>query len=169
MPYDEGITMTRLRIAIILVALASIGLAPRNLRAQDDSSSENEAVETAIRSVMREMRQAAEQRDAGALYAHVLESGIPPIIEDGRLAPTREAALESTAQGFRGLANLSYAYERESITAVASNTVLWVGSGTASATLDDGRQISAPFAETIVFVKHANQWKVLHAHRSAPN
>jgi ketosteroid isomerase-like protein len=126
-------------------------------------------VEPAIRAVQAEMRRAAERLDAAALYAYVLDGETPPIIENGRLADTRAAALARTAQGFQALTRVGYAYTRESITVLSPSTALWIGVGTSSATLADGRQIDAPFAETIVFVKRDGHWKVLHAHRSAPN
>jgi hypothetical protein len=60
-------------------------------------------------------------------------------------------------------------YTQKRITVIAPTMALWVGEGTSSATLQDGRQISAPFAESILFVKKEGQWKVFHAHRSVPN
>jgi ketosteroid isomerase-like protein len=160
--------MLKLYVAVIVAALASLGSAPLDLQAQGAPSSAQQGAETEIRAVMGQMRRAAERLQVDALYAHVLETDTPPIIEDGRLKPTRTAALQSTAQGLRGLTSLSYAYTHESVTVISPTTMLWVGEGTASATLVDGREIAAPFAETIVFVKRNDQWKVLHAHRSSP-
>jgi ketosteroid isomerase-like protein len=154
----EESAMTRLSNSIVVVCACVCG-AP--VAAQ-------QSIETEIRAVHAQLRQAAESLEAQALYAFVLDTDTPPIIEDGRMAPTRTEALQNTAQGLRGLTRLSYTYTRESITVISPNTVLWVGEGTASATLQDGREIAGPFAETIVFVKRDNQWKILHAHRSAP-
>jgi hypothetical protein len=103
------------------------------------------------------------------LYGYVLDGATPPIIENGRLADTRAAALTRTTQGFQALTSLGYTYTRESITVLSPSTALWVGAGTASVILDDGRHIDAPFAETVVFVQRDGQWRVLHAHRSAPD
>ena len=114
------------------------------------------------------MRQAAEKLDAEALYGFVLNTSTPPIIEAGRMAPTRAAAMQSTAAGLKALASMSYSYTTENITMLSPSAALWVAEGTASATLKDGRQVSAPFAETVVFVQRDGQWKVLHAHRSSP-
>jgi hypothetical protein len=124
--------------------------------------------ESEIRRVHADMRAAAEQRDAAALFAFVLDTATPPIIENGAIAATHAAALERTERGLRGLASISYAYARDSITVLSPTTALWVAEGTAQAGLPDGRQISAPFAESIVFVRRDGAWKVLHAHRSSP-
>jgi hypothetical protein len=72
-------------------------------------------------------------------------------------------------QGMQQLKDLSYSYTQKYITVISLTVVLWVGEGTSSATLKDGRQVSVPFAETIVFVLKDGKWKVLHAHRSIPN
>jgi ketosteroid isomerase-like protein len=128
-----------------------------------------ETVEAEVRATHAQMKLAAESLDAAALYAYVSDTSTPPIIEDGQLAPTRAAALERTTAGLRQLTKLSYTYARDNVTVLSANTALWVAEGTAAATLVDGRTINAPFAETIVFSRQNGRWKVLHAHRSAPN
>jgi ketosteroid isomerase-like protein len=129
---------------------------------------QQQAIEKAIGDVHAKMKQAAEQRDTDALYEYVLDMDKGVIIEDGRILRTRQEALSSTKQGMKRLKNLSYTYTQKYVTPISETAALWVGEGTTSATLEDGRQISAPFAETIVFVKIGGQWKVLHAHRSVP-
>lgn len=126
-------------------------------------------VEAEIQAVHAEMRQAAERLDIRALYAHVVDGETPPIIEDGRLAETRAAALARTQQAFRALTSVGYTYTRESVTVLSPTTALWIAAGTAWAVLADGRRIEAPFAESIVFVRRDGRWMVLHAHRSAPS
>jgi len=161
----EGTTMLKLGFALIVATAAFLGADRRPDAAPVPAQQD---IESAIRAVHAQMRSAAERLDATALYAHVLDTATPPIIENGALADTWAAALARTARGFQGLTSLGYAYTRESITVLSPATALWVGVGTASATLADGRQITAPFAETTVFVLRDGQWKVLHAHRSAP-
>ena len=130
---------------------------------------QQQAVEKAILKVHEAMKKAAESFDADALYDFVLDTDKGVIIEDGRLRRTRKEALDSTRQGLQGISNLSYTYNQKHITVISPTTALWVADGTSSATVEDGRTISVPFAETIVFVQRDGQWKVLHAHRSAPN
>ncbi len=152
--------MRTIHIAIITAALISTG---------SMSGDRQDTTEAAIRAVHAQMRQAAEKLDAEALYAFVLDTSTPPIIENGRMAPTRAAALQRTISGIQQLAAVSYTYANQNITMLSPSTALWVAEGTASGTLKDGRQISAPFAETVVFVQREGQWRVVHAHRSSPN
>jgi hypothetical protein len=160
--------MVRLGSAVLVAAVASGTMLAGHPPHRSAEMPQGD-VEAAIRAVHAQMRQPAERLDAGALYAHVLDGETPPIIEDGRLVETRAAALARTAQGFEALTSVRYTYTRESVTALSATTALWIGAGTTSAVLADGRQIDAPFAESIVFVQRDGQWKVLHAHRSVPN
>jgi hypothetical protein len=125
-------------------------------------------IEKAILKVHSAMKKAAENLDADTLYSYVLDTDKGAIIENGRLFLTRKDALESTKQGLKGLKDLSYAYSQKNITIISPMSVLWVGEGITTATLEDGRRISSPFAESIVFVNKGGKWRVLHAHRSTP-
>ncbi len=156
-----------LKLGATIVAAATVTLSSLPPR-RAETTAPQESVEAAIRGVHEEMRAAAGRLDANALYAYVADTDTPPIIENGRLEPTRASALQSTAAGFRGVTHIAYAYTREDITVLSPETALWVGQGSATATLADGREIVAPFAETIVFVLRDGAWKVLHAHRSSP-
>jgi hypothetical protein len=153
----------------ILIALCTPILArPRNVGAQDVPARAGEDVEAAVRAVHARMLQDAARLDAEALYAHVLDTDTPPIVENGRLELTRAAALQSTVRGLQGIERLEYTYARDHVTVLSPTSALWVASGTAAATLSDGREITAPFAESILFVERDGEWRVLHAHRSVP-
>lgn len=127
------------------------------------------AIEKDIIEVQAKMQQAAQRGDVDALYEYVLEMDKGVIIEDGRIRWTRQEALNATTQGLQGLKDLSYRYSQKRIAVISPAMALWVGEGTSSATLQDGRQIAVPFAESILFVQKEGQWKVFHAHRSVPN
>jgi hypothetical protein len=156
-----------------LKALLLLACVPAAWITQNDpnkmSIEQQQAIEKAIVDVQAKMQQAAQQGDVDALYAHVLEMDKGVIIEDGRIRWTRQEALTTTKQGLQGLKDLSYSYTRKYVTVISPAAALWVGEGTSSATLQDGRQISAPFAESVFFVKKDGEWKVFHAHRSVPN
>ncbi|KAA0231720.1 DUF4440 domain-containing protein [candidate division KSB1 bacterium] len=115
------------------------------------------------------MQQAAQQGDGDALFAHVLETDKGVIIDDGRIRWTRQDALNATKQGLQGLKDLVYSYTKKNVTAISPDAALWIGEGVSSATLQGGRQISMPFAESILFVQKDGHWKVFCAHRSVPN
>jgi ketosteroid isomerase-like protein len=154
-------------VSFLLICLPAAACAQNFV--QQMPADQQQAIEKAIVETHARMKLAAERKDAEDLFANVLEMGKGVIIEDGRLRRTREEALRSTEQGMRGLKGLTYTYTQTYVTVLAPTMALWVGEGTASATLEDGRQISGPFAETIVFVRNNGDWKVLHAHRSTPN
>jgi uncharacterized protein (TIGR02246 family) len=160
--------MVRISSLVAIAATVSLAFLPAELRAQSVPAGSQQAIEDAIRAVHAQLKQAAEKLDATALYAHVLDTDTPPIIEDGRLLPTRGTALANTAAGFQGVTRVSYSYTRQDITVLSPTTALWVGEGTATATLTDGREIAGPFAESVLYVQRDGQWKILHAHRSAP-
>jgi ketosteroid isomerase-like protein len=154
----------------ILFLLACV---PLLATTQDDSKGipvdQQQAIESAILDVHAKMKQAAERREVDALYNYVLDMDKGVIIEDGRIRWTRQEALNSTKQGLQGLKDLSYTYTQKKVSVISPTVALWVGEGTSSATLEDGRQFSVPFAETIIFVQKDGQWNVFHAHRSVPN
>lgn len=153
--------------AILILACVSAGCAVQNSRC-DIATDKQRAIENAILKVHEDMKMAAQRLDVDALYSFVLNSN-GPIIEDGILKQTRQEAMDSTKQGLKRITDLSYTYNQKFITVISPTTALWVAEGTSSATIEDGRKISVPFAETIVFVQRDGRWKVLHAHRSTPN
>jgi ketosteroid isomerase-like protein len=153
--------------AMLVLACASAGCAVQNNKG-DMPLEQQQVIENAILKVHEDMKMAAQRLDVDALYSFVLDSN-GPIIEDGRLKQTRQEAMDSTKQGLKGITDLSYTYNQKFITVISPTVALWVGEGTSSATIEDGRKISVPFAETIIFVQRDGQWKVLHAHRSLPN
>jgi ketosteroid isomerase-like protein len=152
------------RVAGAAMMVLVLGV-PAGLAAQEPAEPE---VEREILAVQAAMRDAAQSLDADRLFTYVMETDIPPIIEDGRVLPTRAEARRSTARALEGLSRIAYDYDREDVTMLSPTVALWVGDGMARATLADGREISAPFAETMVLVRGDDGWKVLHAHRSAP-
>ena len=161
-------SMSKVLIVLFLIIfIPLIGIAQNN--PGEITIDQQQAIEKAIIDVHAKMQQVAQQGKVDSLYNYVLDIANGVIIEDGKLRRTRQEALEATRQGMQQLKDLSYSYNQKYITMISPTAALWVGEGMSSATLKDGRQISVPFAETIVFVMAAGQWKVLHAHRSIPN
>jgi ketosteroid isomerase-like protein len=154
--------------AILVLACVSIVWAAQG-NLGNVTTDQQQAIEKGILAAHEEMKKAAADLDADALYAHVLDTIKCPIIESGKVAQTRQDALESTRRGFQGIKQVSYTYKQRQITPLSPTAALWVGEGTTSVTLEDGTEVAAPFAETIIFVEKDGRWKVLHAHRSTPN
>ena len=156
--------MTR---SIIILIIAVLTVAPV---VQAEVSQADEArIKAEIMQVHDNMKAAAVAGNVDALYAHVSEKLNEAIIEDGELYKNREEAMASSRRGFKRTADLEYNYTHQKITVLCPTLVLWVADGSASATRKNGSTRSAPFAETIVFTLEDGKWKVLHAHRSAPD
>lgn len=158
--------LTILKIILIVLFVPLLLLSQNNL--QTISPKQQQAIENAIFDVQAKMKAAAEQHNVDSLFQYVLEMDKGVIIENGRIRWTKQNALETTKKGFEGLKALTYTYTRKYVTVLSLTVALWVGEGSSSATLEDGRQFSVPFAESILFVQKEGQWRVLHAHRSVP-
>lgn len=130
---------------------------------------QQQAIEKAILKVHAEMKKAAENLDAEALFEHVLDTGKDPIIEDGVLFRTHKEALDANKQGFQGLQSYNTTFNYEQVTVLSPTIALSTALGTYSVTTTDGQTFEGPFATTIVFILREGQWKALHAHRSLPN
>ena len=106
--------------------------------------------------------------DPDKVFSFVLENDRGALVQDGKLFLTREEALQSTKQGFKGLDEVSYQFERQHITLLSATVALATGEGVSSATTNDGRTFSTRFAQTVVLKLTNGEWKVFHAHRSLP-
>lgn len=127
------------------------------------------AVEKAVLKTHHEMVAAADALDAEAFFAFILDTARGPVIQDGRLFPTRAEALEVVERGFEGVARVERVYESEDVTVISEEAALLTGRGTSTVTLKDGRSLEGPFAVSLVFVLKGEGWRVLHGHYSAPN
>jgi len=154
---------------MLALSLVSVVWAVQNDKT-DISKEQQTVIEKAILKVHSEMMKAGENRDAEALFSHVLEMNKGVIIQDGVISTTRREALDTTKQGLQGLKDISYKYNHKYISVISPTVALWVADGTTSATvIEGGLEINVFFAESIIFVKKDGQWKVFHAHRSIPN
>ena len=130
---------------------------------------EGGAVEEAVLKAHHEMVAAADALDIEGFFAFILDTAAGPVIQDGRLFPTRAEALEVVERSFEGVARVERAYESEDVTLISGEAALLTGRGTSTVTLEDGRSFQSPFAVSLVFVLKDEGWRVLHGHYSAPN
>lgn len=137
----------------------------QNQSAEHDTPSPEEA---AVASRLAEIQDAAEALDVEKVFSYVLDNDRGALIQDGKVFLTREAALESTRQGFSGLSDISYTFDQQRITILSPTVALAVGEGVTTATTSDGRVFRNRFAQSVVLLKSDGQWKVTHAHRSFP-
>jgi ketosteroid isomerase-like protein len=125
-------------------------------------------VEKAIRSRLTEIQAAAEALDPNKVFSFVMENNQGSLIQNGKLLLTREDALSTTKQGFRGLTRVSYRFDQQHVVLLSPTVALATGEGITSATTDAGRTITSRFAQSVVLVLVDGQWKMFHAHRSFP-
>lgn len=159
--------MKNLSAAILIFVIVCLSLAVgSNQNLIPPAQQKN--IEKEILKIHEDMKKAAENFNTDALFQHVLDSN-DVIIENGVIRQTRKDAYEITKQNLEGIKKLTYSYNHKNIAIISSTTAIWTGQGTIKVKLDDGREITRDFAETIVFDLQDGQWKVLHAHRSSPN
>ncbi len=155
------------RSMIIFLSLTCITVSFANQGAT--SVNNPQAIEKAVLEANAKMIQAAESMDADVFFDWILDTVKGPVIQDGRLLLTRQEALETVRRGFQGVAKSKYQLDRTYVWVISPEAALLTAEGTSTATLADGRTLSAPFALSEVFVLREGKWKVLHAHQSVPN
>ena len=153
-----AITAVGLVCAGLLVS-ASPGTPPPGGRAVGGTNSVLERLE--------EIQRAAEELNAEKVFSFVLENDAGSLVQGGRLFLTREAALESTRQGFLDLQKVEYQFQEQHVTLLSPSIALAVGKGSTSVQTSDGTQIVRPFLQSVVLVLTNGEWKVFHAHRSS--
>jgi uncharacterized protein (TIGR02246 family) len=153
------------RIVVVgFLILGGAGVTQIKTRGATDSPDKEKAVELRL----AEIQDAAQNLDPDKLFSFVLENNNGAVVQDGQVLLTRDAALKSTRQGFKGLRKVSYRFDQQHITLLSPTVALAVGEGVSSAATEDGRDFSARFAQSVVLVESDGEWKVFHAHRSFP-
>jgi len=154
---------TLFTIASVLAMTAVVSTSPGEAATPTDSIS----AEKAVLARLGEIQKAAEGMDADKVFSYVLENDKGAVAQNGRLLLTRNEALDSTKAGFQALQKVAYHFDHHYVTLLSPTIALVVSDGSSSATTQDGRAVSARFAQTVVFVLTNSEWKVVHSHRSA--
>lgn len=154
------------RSANRLVTVAALWLLAAGIASAQGSTPTR--VEAEVLAVHHAMTKAAEALDIDGLFSHMLETSLGSIVQNGVVTPTRQQALEDTRKRFQGVATLAYRWDRELVSMVSPDVAVLTASGTSSITTTTGSSFTAPFAQTVVFVRRDGQWKALHAHQSSP-
>ena len=124
--------------------------------------------EKAVEHRLAEIQDAAQSLDPDKLFSFVLENDKGALVQDGKVLLTRDEALESTRKGFKRLRKVSYRFDLQHITLLSPTVALAVGEGVSAAVTNNDRSFDVRFAQSVVLVKSAGEWKVFHAHRSFP-
>ena len=126
------------------------------------------APEEEVVECLRAIQVAAEKLDVDAVFAHVTDNNQGALVQNGRVLLTRDDALESTRDGFRGVRKIRYSIGQEHVTMLGGDLALVVSDGQSHLELNDGRVFDTPFAQSVLLRRISGTWKVLHAHRSFP-
>jgi hypothetical protein len=132
-------------------------------RAETTKADEREVVEC-----LRAIQVAAEKLDVDGVFGRVMENDGGALVQNGRVLLSREAAIESTREGFRGVRKIKYLIGQEHVTLLAADIALVVSDGQSHLELEDGRVFDTPFAQSVLLKRVAGSWRVFHAHRSFP-
>jgi uncharacterized protein (TIGR02246 family) len=133
-----------------------------------DTKAGTKAVEEAVLAVTAEMARAGEALDADRLFAYMLETDKVSVIQNGEVLVTRQEALERVRGNLRGIGGIRYRWSRQFVTVLSPDAAMLAAEGQSVVTTASGETVTAPFAQTVVFVRKADGWKAIHAHQSSP-
>jgi len=126
------------------------------------------SIESAILAIHAEMTKAGESADPDRLFGHMADTAKGSVIQNGELLATRQEALDRVRTNLRGVSRVQYRWRRQYVTALSPEAALLVAEGESTVSTTAGDTFSAPFAQTVVFVKKDGRWMGLHAHQSSP-
>jgi uncharacterized protein (TIGR02246 family) len=152
-------------LALIIGLHATTPLFAQQKPAQADAS--EQAIKKAVLETNAKMTQAANNVDVEAFFNYIADPCV--IIQNGTAFKTRQEAKEAVKRGFAGLAKIDRRFDDPQVTVISPDVALLSSEGSVSATLTDGRTMEGGrFAVSLIFVRKAGQWKVLHGHYSMP-
>jgi hypothetical protein len=152
--------------------VASSYLAPAHAIAQERqavSDATAREVEQAVLDTNRRMTEAVDSLDFDVFFdAFASDTGVT-IVQDGEVFGSLDAARAAVEEGYRGVRRVERRYENPTVTVLSSEAALLVSEGPVTVTLMDDRRVSRRFAVSLLFVRRADGWKVLHGHYSTPD
>lgn len=159
--------MRTLLVALLLVAGAAVSC---RRPASDDnlSAAERTAIEQAVLACHDQTLAAVAARDLDRLFGFLAATDRGSMISNGRLLLTRDEVIASTRRQFQGIAALQYETRERHVTVLSPTAALLVTTGQTRLTDAGGREIVAPYVQTLVWVLRDGRWQVLHLHSSAP-
>jgi hypothetical protein len=159
--------MARARRGAIPIVLGILLCVPAG-SGPTDTGPDSQAVEDAVLAVSAEMTRAGEAVDADRLFSYMLETERGSIIQNGLFFATRQEALDRVRSNLRGISRIQYSWKRKYVTVLSPQAALLVAEGESVVTTAAGDTFTAPFAQSVVFVRRAGSWKAIHAHQSSP-
>ena len=157
------------RIPVVVLLLAAAAASCRRAAVGDVlSSADRAAVEQAVLACHDQTLAAADALDLDRLFGFIAETNRGSMIANGVLSLTREDTIQNTRPGLQRLKALKYETKDRHVTVLSRTAALLITTGTTHFTTAEGRELTAPYAQTIVFVLRDGRWQVLHLHSSAP-
>jgi uncharacterized protein (TIGR02246 family) len=163
----KGRTVTHAGRCRILIVLG-ISLCVSTGGSAADAKADPKSIEDAVLAVNAEMTRAAEAADADRLFGYMLETDKGSVIQNGVVLATRLQALERVKRNLSGISKIQYHWSRQYVTVLSPEVALLIAEGESVVNTTAGDTFTAPFAQTVVFVLRAGEWKVIHAHQSSP-
>ena len=154
----------RHRVLILSGLLALLGAGGGEATTPEDLK----AIEDAVLAVNSEMTQAAEALDADRLFSFMLDTDKGSVVQNGVVLVTRQEALERVRANLRGISKIQYRWKQRLVSVLSPDVAMLTAEGESVVNTTAGDSFSAPFAQTVVFVRRAGGWRAIHAHQSAP-
>lgn len=126
------------------------------------------ATETTVLATHDAMTAAIENLEFDRLATMIIRTDRGALIADGRITLAHDDMLETLRREFAPLRGVHHTFTRRHVSIFSPTTALVVAEGAITAHGHDGATFSRPFAQTLVFLKIDDTWKIAHLHSSTP-
>lgn len=126
------------------------------------------AAETAVLAAHEAVVAAIESLEFGRLAGLLISTDRGALVADGRITLRNDDLVETLRREFASLSQVHHTFSRRHVSILSPTTALIVTEGTVTAHASDGSTFTRPFAQTLVFMKAGDTWKLAHLHASAP-
>lgn len=126
------------------------------------------ATETAVLATHDAMIRAIESLEFDRLSSLLVLTDRGALVADGRLTLTTGELVELIRREFAPLLAVHHTFTRRHVSILSPTTALIVAEGAITARTHDGATFTRPFAQTLVFMRIDDTWKIAHLHSSTP-
>lgn len=111
---------------------------------------------------------AIEALEFGRLATMIIRTDRGALIADGRVTLSSDDLIEMLRREFAPLRRVHHTFTRRHVALLSPTTALIVAEGTITARTGNDASFSRPFAQSLVFMRVDDTWKLAHLHSSAP-
>jgi hypothetical protein len=130
------------------------------------SEKHTELIKNQVDSMFQKMLVFAEKLDFRELSSGVDDSHRAGFISNGKYYPDYSSLIDDVEFNARGIRQQEIAIKEKKITVLSDKIALMTASGTAEASLEDGRLLAADFHWSFIYEKIEDKWKVIYSHQS---